>query len=423
MISQNLMTAGKRTTFDQVAVQRKVIEGHTQEGAILVVDDRQTRAERLIGALDAPQFEFDYLSEVPNIESVLGSESPYDCVLCNAGLSNVSWASVRRAMRNFDVQVPVIVVAEDRDVESMTTALGLGAADFFVRPEERPGLLRHAIGRCVTHHRLQRELKESKENLERTNQELRHSLRMLQQDQQAGRQVQMALLPSGSLQVNGYWFSQKIFTSLYLSGDFADYFQVSDDQVIFFLTDVSGHGSSSAFATVLLKNLFARKRSDYLRRQDETVTSPVKMLSLANSELLELELNKYATMVVGNLNFNTGELTYSVAGHLPQPILLTREGIRYLEGEGPPVGLVPEAIYSATTIETPDEFIMAVLSDGILELLDDKDLLEKESALLQRLAGPIAKPRELWQRLGLDHVDRDHLPDDVAVLFISKGLS
>jgi len=423
MISQNLMTAGKRTTFDQVAVQRKVIEGHTQEGAILVVDDRQTRAERLIGALDAPQFEFDYLSEVPNIESVLGSESPYDCVLCNAGLSNVSWASVRRAMRNFDVQVPVIVVAEDRDVESMTTALGLGAADFFVRPEERPGLLRHAIGRCVTHHRLQRELKESKENLERTNQELRHSLRMLQQDQQAGRQVQMALLPSGSLQVNGYWFSQKIFTSLYLSGDFADYFQVSDDQVIFFLTDVSGHGSSSAFATVLLKNLFARKRSDYLRRQDETVTSPVKMLALANSELLELELNKYATMVVGNLNFNTGELTYSVAGHLPQPILLTREGIRYLEGEGPPVGLVPEAIYSATTIQTPDEFIMAVLSDGILELLDDKDLLEKESALLQRLAGPIAKPRELWQRLGLDHVDRDHLPDDVAVLFISKGLS
>ena len=264
MISLNLMTAGKRTTFDQVPVQRKVIEGHAQEGAILVVDDRQTRAERLIGALDAPQFEFDYLSEVPDIESVLGSESPYDCVLCNAGLSNVSWASVRRAMRNFDVQVPVIVVAEDRDVESMTTALGLGAADFFVRPEERPGLLRHAIGRCVTHHRLQRELKESKENLERTNQELRHSLRMLQQDQQAGRQVQMALLPSGSLQVNGYWFSQKIFTSLYLSGDFADYFQVSDDQVIFFLTDVSGHGSSSAFATVLLKNLFARKRSDYL---------------------------------------------------------------------------------------------------------------------------------------------------------------
>jgi serine phosphatase RsbU (regulator of sigma subunit) len=326
-------------------------------------------------------------------------------------------------MRNFDVQVPVIVVAEDRDVDSMATALGLGAADFFVRPQERPGLLRHAIGRCVTHHRLQRELKESKENLERTNQELRHSLRMLQQDQQAGRQVQMALLPSGSLQVNGFWFSQKIFTSLYLSGDFADYFQVSDDQVVFFLADVSGHGSSSAFATVLLKNLFARKRSDYLRRQDTTVTSPVKMLSLANSELLELELNKYATMVVGSLNFKTGALTYSVAGHLPLPILLTHEGIHYLEGEGPPVGLVPDAVYEASTIQMPDEFILSVLSDGILELLDDKDLLEKEAALLKRLEGSVAKPSELWKRLGLDHVDRNHLPDDVAVLFISRGLA
>ena len=399
------------------------MEAQAREGAILVVDDQQVRADLLVEALDAPQFSFDYLSEVPDIEGVLGADSPYDCVLCNAGLSNVSWSSVRRAMRNFDVQVPVIVVAEDRDVDSMATALGLGAADFFVRPQERPGLLRHAIGRCVTHHRLQRELKESKENLERTNQELRHSLRMLQQDQQAGRQVQMALLPSGSLQVNGFWFSQKIFTSLYLSGDFADYFQVSDDQVVFFLADVSGHGSSSAFATVLLKNLFARKRSDYLRRQDTTVTSPVRMLSLANSELLELELNKYATMVVGSLNFKTGALTYSVAGHLPLPILLTHEGIHYLEGEGPPVGLVPDAVYEASTIQMPDEFILSVLSDGILELLDDKDLLEKEAALLKRLEGSVAKPSELWERLGLDHVDRNHLPDDVAVLFISRGLA
>ena len=423
MTSQNSMMAGKRTTSNGYAVQTTIMEHDAHEGAILVVDDQQCRAERLIDALDAPQFGFDYLSEVPDIEGVLGEDSPYDCVLCNAGLTNVSWASVRRAMRNFDVQVPVIVVAEDRDVESMTTALGLGAADFFVRPEERPGLLRHAIGRCVTHHRLQRELKESKENLERTNQELRHSLRMLQQDQQAGRQVQMALLPSGSLQVNGYWFSQKIFTSLYLSGDFADYFQVSDDQVIFFLTDVSGHGSSSAFATVLLKNLFARKRSDYLRRQDKTVTSPVKMLALANSELLELELNKYATMVVGNLNFKTGELTYSVAGHLPHPVLLDENGVCYLEGEGPPVGLIEHADYTEHTIDLPENFVLALLSDGILELLGNGSLIEKEALLLERVAGPLDSPRVLADRLGLGDVDPNHLPDDVAALFITRGFN
>ena len=61
-----------------------------------------------------------------------------------------------------------------------------------------------------------------------------------------------------------------------MSGDFTDYFKVGKSKVVFFLADVSGHGSSSAFATVLLKNLFARKRSDYLRRDDKTVIQPYR---------------------------------------------------------------------------------------------------------------------------------------------------
>ena len=38
----------------------------------------------------------------------------------------MSWASVRRVMRNFDVQVPVLAVSDHRDMDSMTTALGWG---------------------------------------------------------------------------------------------------------------------------------------------------------------------------------------------------------------------------------------------------------------------------------------------------------
>ena len=393
------------------------------EGRVLIVDDRPERAAALVEALGNDQFQFDVRGEVPDLEGALGPASPWDCVIANVDLANVSWASVRRAMRNFDVQVPVIVVADDRGVDSMSTALSLGATDFFVRPQERPGLLRRSIERCVHHRRLQVELKHNKEHLERVNAKLRHSLRVLEQDQQAGRQVQMALLPSSPLKVEDYWISHKIYTSLYLSGDFADYFRVGEHQVVFFLADVSGHGSSSAFATVLLKNLFARKRSDYLRRNDRSVTSPVQMLSLANRELLELELNKYATMVVGVLDFQQDSLRYSIAGHLPQPILLDDSGIRYLAGEGSPVGLMPEASYTEYGIDLPEKFMFSVLSDGILELIDDVNLIEKEQELLRRLDGPVAKPRDLVLRLGLDHIDRDDIPDDVAALFISKGLA
>ena len=352
---------------------------------VLIVDDQSTRAQHLIDALGMDAFEFDVANEVPDLQGALGPDSPWDCVLCNAGLINVSWASVRRAMRNFDVQVPVIVVADEQNVDSMKTALGLGATDFFVKPQTRPGLLKRSIERCVNHRYLQRELKASKEDVERSNTELRHSLRVLEQDQQAGRQVQRALLPSGALHQGDYWFSHTIVPSLYLSGDFTDYFSVGEDQIAFFLADVSGHGSSSAFATVLLKNLFARKRSDFLRRGDHSVVSPKDMLELANNELLELAINKYATMIVGVLNFKSHQLTYSIAGHLPHPVLLDENSVRYLEGEGPPVGLMRDARYTQHEVVLPEHFVLALLSDGILELLGNGNLIEKEASLLSLL--------------------------------------
>ena len=392
------------------------------DSRVLIVDDRPERAAELLSALSDVVFTIDVQAEVQDLEATLGPESPWDCIICTVDLMNVSWASVRRAMRAFDVQVPVITFSDERDLDSMSTALGLGAADFFVKPTEKPGLLRRSVERCVYHRQLQRELKASKENLEQANTELRHSLRILEQDQQAGRQVQRAMLPAGPLKVAGYWFSHKIFPSLYLSGDFTDYFRVGANQVVFFLADVSGHGSSSAFATVLLKNLFARKRSAYLRQDDQDIVSPLQMLKRANSELLELAVNKYATMVVGILDLDCQTLQYSVAGHLPQPIMVTDKETYYLPGEGSPVGLLPEPRYEQHTITLPDRFILSILSDGVLETMGDINLVEKEKHLLASLTGPVAKPIELARRLGLEDLSRTDIADDIAALFISRGL-
>ena len=193
--------------------------------------------------------------------------------------------------------------------------------------------------------------------------------------------------------------------------------------MVFFLADVSGHGSSSAFATVLLKNLFARKRSAYLRQDDHDIINPLKMLGLANSELLELAVNKYATMVVGVLDLNAQVLRYSIAGHLPQPIMITDEDTYYLPGEGSPVGLLPDPRYAEQVIALPDRFILSVLSDGVLETMTDINLIEKEEYLLASVAGPVAKPIELARRLGLEDLARTEVPDDIAGLFISRALS
>ena len=84
-----------------------------------------------------------------------------------------------------------------------------------------------------------------RDKLESANRELAASLNLLQEDQNAGRQVQMNMLPISPWSIDDFDFAHQIIPSLYLSGDFVDYFRVDERRVAFYLADVSGHGASS----------------------------------------------------------------------------------------------------------------------------------------------------------------------------------
>ena len=54
----------------------------TQAGSVLVVDDQADRAAALVAALDDPHHRYEITPEAPDIEAVLGPDSPWDCVIC-----------------------------------------------------------------------------------------------------------------------------------------------------------------------------------------------------------------------------------------------------------------------------------------------------------------------------------------------------
>ncbi|MEH6568193.1 MAG: fused response regulator/phosphatase [Halioglobus sp.] len=387
-------------------------------GNVLVIDDDRSRAEALAEVVASGGYHVEVVTDVANSNYSLGKNSELDVILCELDLKGVPWGDARRTLSEMEIQVPCIMFSDRAEVDRMMTALRLGASDFFVHPVDDVDALCKSIDRCIRQRRLRRELQESRQRLEAANIELRGTVKMLEQDQQAGRQVQLRMLPATPLVLDNYVFSHTVIPSLYLSGDFTDYFTVGEDHVTFFMADVSGHGSSSAFATVLLKNLFARKRSDYMRRDDDAVMSPVAMLKLANEELLETDVGKFATMVVGSIDMNSNRLSYSVAGHLPQPVLVSDQGARYLPGEGSAVGIMAEGEFEEHLIELPEQFMLALFSDGILEILPPKNLVEKEQYFLDVFEQTADSPGELIPRLGLDTVET--APDDIAALFISK---
>lgn len=384
---------------------------------LLIADVDASRAQALAEELTARGYEARVA--VGDASSLLEQlkQHDFDVLLCDAQLPVALPSGLLRELRDSSTPITSIILSDSGEGATVMSALRSGASDFFARPLDDLPTLCSAIDRAARQRQMRSELATSKNSLEIANRDLRGAVRALEQDQQAGRQVQLRMLPLSPLVVGDYRFTHTILPSLYLSGDFADYFRVGDQHVVCFLADVSGHGSSSAFITVLLKNLFARKRSEFMRLGDRSILDPCVMLQLANAELLATNTGKYATLIMAVVDIVKNVLEYSVAGHLPLPLLADASGARFLEGAGSPVGMLQDPECLVQRCELPDEFVLALFSDGILEVLPAEGLLEKERYLREHFDTAIRDPQTFLAALMADGAA---LPDDIAALFVSK---
>ena len=141
-------------------------------------------------------------------------------------------------------------------------------------------------------------------------------------------------------------------------------------------------------------------------------------MSNLNRELLATRLGKHITMFGGILNMKTSSLRYCVAGHLPSPLLVVEGDAQYLPGSGLPVGLFEDAGYEDARIRLPERFTLMGFSDGVLELLPQKQVQDKEAALLQLVAAGDGTLGWIAQRLGI--VEGRELPDDITLMRISR---
>ncbi|MEH6556379.1 MAG: fused response regulator/phosphatase [Oceanicoccus sp.] len=390
----------------------------TAEQQLLLIDNDDVERESVAAYLKGAGFIVLEARNVSQGLDLLADHQP-EVVLCDLNAPGTD-AGALRAIKSDFADTPVIVMATDGVMSDVVWALRYGAADYLIKPIADMEVLEHAISRCQEQSQLRQQNLDYRQKLEQANLGLQQSLKVLELDQLAGREVQLKMLPPSTKQFGKYQFSHRIIPSFYLSGDFVDYFMVGNDFVVYFIADVSGHGASSAFVTVLLKNMFARKRSDYLHQNDISILSPAAMLDIANRNLLNTDIGKHATLCVGVIDLRTDTLCYSVAGHLPLPMLTVDGSTEYLQTEGMPVGLFETAEYTEATIPLPANAVLTLFSDGILEVISVKGVLGQEKYLLKQLSNGPDSIDGVLDDLGLSKIDE--VPDDIAVLLITKDM-
>lgn len=345
-----------------------------------------------------------------------------ELVICDLHQSDLPGFELLRQLSERDSQTPILVVTAADQMSDVVEALRMGASDYLLKPLNDMAVIAHAVRRCLDRFRLHRENQRIRERLEQVNGELQNHLKALRDDQAAGHQVQLNMLPPSPWHSGSLSFRQRVIPSFYLSGDFVDYFRVSDTQVAFYLADVSGHGVASAFVTVLLK--FMTTRLLYEQRRDgrsgPLEFKPSEVLGHVNRSLINCRLGKHVTILGGVIDESSSSLTYCVAGHLPLPLLYSNGRAQYLQGRGQPVGLFEQAVYEDRQITLPGEFSLIFCSDGVLECLPGSTLKEREArlpVLVEQSAGDLDS---LLGLLGL--AEEAALPDDLSVLCVSRNL-
>lgn len=387
------------------------------QGRVLVVDDDDNVRATIVAYLEDSGF--DVIEACDGEQGLVQflNKKP-DVIICDLRMPKMDGMKVLSRVVEADPDVPIIVVSGAGVMSDVVEALRLGALDYFIKPLVDMALMEHSVRRAIEQVQLKRQNKRYRHELERANKDLTSHVKVLEKDQQAGRYVQLKMLPETPKQIHSFEFSHHVVPSLYLSGDFVEYVTVGDEHITFFIADVSGHGASSAFVTVLLKNLAARLRSSYLHRGDTTLLSPAELLAKANTEMLSLEIGKHVTLFVGTIHLPSDTLTYSNAGHLPLPILSEGKTAQYLKGHGKPIGLFPDVEFEEHQLLLPQVFSLTLFSDGVLEVMPDIHLKDKERHLLEQYQnGPVSLEQSI-EFLGLNNIK--DAPDDIAVMTIRR---
>ena len=322
---------------------------------------------------------------------------------------------------SLDMDTAYVAILPEIDPQYVANFFHNNASDVLIKPfpEKR---FRQAIERASTHKSLLRQNREYREQLEQTNRELQESLRILELDQMAGRQVQHSLLPITPLKTNDYEIAHKIVPSLYLSGDFVGYNVIFDRHLVFYVADVSGHGASSAFLTVLLKFILNRILRRHAAQNDLGVMAraPEGFIEHINKHIIALGLDKHLTIFSACIDMEKNILRYTVAAHMPMPVFVSDGDVRILPGKGKPVGIFSDCSWEVQEIVLPEKFAMVMVSDGVLEFLPGNSLKEKEQYICDMIAkSESSSIEEICQGLGLQEVK--DAPDDVTVLTLRKG--
>ncbi|KMS91230.1 hypothetical protein ACZ91_10680 [Streptomyces regensis] len=202
-----------------------------------------------------------------------------------------------------------------------------------------------------------------------------------------------------------------------VSGDWFDVIRLTDARVALVLGDVVGHGMHAA---VTMGRLRATTRA-----LSKLALPPAELLRLMDELALDVTRDRFdddpsaapafgATCFYGVYDPATRRCTMSSAGHPPPAIISPDGSVDFADvPPGAPIG-VGLGSYESTEVELPDNSVIGLYSDGLIET--DHDVDRGLRRLRTALAGPFSSLDDLCASVIDTVVPDGPLDDDITLL-------
>jgi len=235
----------------------------------------------------------------------------------------------------------------------------------------------------------------------------------LEQEINIARDIQQGLLPRDFREYPHLAVTGFNLPCLAVGGDYFDVFPLSDGRTAFLIADVSGKGLGAAIVTTMLQGALSGMTLGI---------DPARVFSHINRFLCDhSEVGRYATVFFGILD-QEGHLEFINAGH-PSPFLIRHGAAHEAFTEGSyPVGLVPEAQYTAVCLKLEPGDTLVLFSDGVTEAMDPDEQMFGVTRLKELLTGRLECPLEQLQKCVLEAVENfargARQADDLTLLIV-----
>jgi PAS domain S-box-containing protein len=164
-----------------------------------------------------------------------------------------------------------------------------------------------------------------------------------------------------------------------VGGDWYDVLERPDGRVALVVGDVAGHGLRAAASMGQLRNAF--------RAYGMVEASPAEVVARINRLVMSGVEQVMATVLYLVLDRETGEVSFSAAGH-PPPLVIAPDGPRFLEGgRSVPIGAADPAVFRESTAILPPGSALLLYTDGLVERRDTP--LDERLEQLAEVAGSL----------------------------------